>query len=151
MHTLNNSERAYRLIVIRKERLQDDLFYGPYTYQALITNMDLPLEEQIAWYRRRGQCENQIKELKWDFELRVLPTGDFFVNAVYLRIITLAYNLFIALKTLVLPQSYRALGLKTLLFRLLGLPALVVHHARRLWLKLPRGHPHRALLQAAIG
>jgi len=150
VHTLNNSQHAYRLIVIRKERRQDDLFEGPYTYHVLITNMDLPLEEQIAWYRKRGQCENQIKELKWDFELRVLPSGDFFVNAVYLRIITLAYNLFVALKKLVLPAPYRVLHLKTLLFRLLGVPALVAYHARRLWLKLPRGHPHAAAFQAAV-
>ena len=149
VHTLNHSEHAYRLIVIRKERRQGDLFEGPYTYHVLITNMDLALEDQIAWYRQRGQCENQIKELKWDFELRVLPSGDFFVNAVYLRIISLAYNLFIALKTLVLPPSFKALRLKTLLFRLLGVPALVVSHARRLWLKLPRGHPHLAAFQAA--
>lgn len=149
VHTLNQSAHPYRLIVIRKERLQDDLFYGPYLYTALITNMELPLEKQIAWYRHRGQCENQIKELKWDFELRVLPSGDFFVNAVYLRIITLAYNLFVALKTLMLPEPYKALRLKTLLFRLLGLPALVVHHAaRRLLLKLPRGRPHLAPFQA---
>lgn len=148
VHTLNHSAHPYRLIVIRKERLQDDLFYGPYLYTALITNMDLPLEHQIAWYRRRGQCENQIKELKWDFELRVLPSGDFFVNAVYLRIITLAYNLFIALKTLMLPAADQGFRLKTVRFRLLGLPALVVHHARRVLLKLPRGHPHLAQFQA---
>jgi len=142
VHTLNNSAHPYRLIVIRKERLQDDLFYGPYHYHVLITNMEMPLEEQIAWYRRRGQCENQIGELKWDFELRTLPSGDFFVNALYLRIMTLAYNLFIALKRMVLPADYRTCRLKTLRFRLLGIPALVVRHARRLILKLPRGHPH---------
>jgi hypothetical protein len=73
VHTLNDSKHTYRLIVLRKERMQDDLFYGPYSYHVLITNMDLPLEEQIAWYRRRGQCEQRIGELKWDFELRVLP------------------------------------------------------------------------------
>ena len=149
VHTLNDSKHAYRLIVLRKERLQDDLFYGPYAYHALITNMDLPLEEQIAWYRQRGQCENQIKELKWDFETRVLPSGDFFVNAIYLRIMTLAYNLFVALKTL-LPEPYRKCRLKTLLFRLLRVPALVTYHARRLYLKLPRGHPHLPAFRAAF-
>jgi len=86
--------------------------------------------------------------LEWDFELRVLPSGDFFVNAIYLRILTLAYNLFMALKTLLLPEADRVLRLKTVLFRLLGLPALVVRHARRLLLKLPRGHPHLAQFQA---
>jgi hypothetical protein len=150
VHTLGDSKHAYRLLVIRKERLQDDLFYGPYVYHALITNMDLSLEEQIAWYRKRGQCENRIKELKWDFELRVLPSGDFFVNAAYLRIVTLAYNLFVALKTLALPEPYRPLRLKTLLFRVLGIPALVVRHARTLYLKLPRGHPHAFALQAEL-
>jgi hypothetical protein len=150
VHALNQSKHAYRLIIIRKERMQDDLFYGPYTYHVLITNMDLPLEEQIAWYRRRGQCEQRIGELKWDFELRVLPSSDFFVNAVYLRIMVLAYNLFVALKTIALPASYKTLRLKTLLFRLLGVPALITRHARRLWLKLPRGHPHAATFAAAI-
>jgi hypothetical protein len=150
VHTLNDSAHTHRLIVIRKERMQDDLFYGPYAYHALITNMDLPLEEQIAWYRRRGQCEQRIGELKWDFELRVLPSGDFFVNAAYMRITTLAYNLFMALKTIVLPAEYKALRLKTLLFRVLGIPALITHHARRCWLKLPRGHPHAAVFAAAI-
>jgi hypothetical protein len=150
VHTLNTSKHSYRLIVIRKERMQDDLFYGPYVYHVLITNMDLPLEEQIAWYRRRGQGEQRIGELKWDFELRVLPSSDFFVNAVYLRIMILAYNLFVALKTIVLPASYKPLRLKTLLFRLLGVPALITRHARRLWLKLPRGHPHAATFAAAI-
>ena len=72
------------------------------------------------------------------------------VNAAYLRIITLAYNLFVALKILALPKAYKVLRLKTLLFRLLGVPALVTRHARRLWLQLPRGHPHAAAFQAAM-
>jgi hypothetical protein len=151
VHTLNKSGHAYRLIAIRKERMQDDLFYGPYAYHAVITNMDLPLEDQIAWYRQRGQCEQRIGELKWDFELRVLPSGDFFVNALYVRIMTLAYNLFMALKTVVLPGPYKPLRLKTLQFRLLSIPALIIRHARRLWLKLPRGHPHTAAFAAAMG
>lgn len=150
VHTLNESKHAYRFIIIRKERLQDDLFYGPYSYHVLITNMELPLEEQIAWYRQRGQCENQIKELKWDFETRVLPSGDFFVNAVYLRIMTLAYNLFIAMKTLFLPEPYRKLRLKAMRFRLLTIPAIVVRHARRIHLKIPRGHPHRNALRQLL-
>ncbi len=150
VHTLNKSARAYRIILIRKERLQGDLFDGPYRHSAIITNMELPLEEQIAWYRRRGQCENYIKELKWDFETRVLPSGDFFVNAVYLRIMTLAYNLFLAMK-MELPPAYRPCRLKNLLFRFLAIPALVVRHARRLHLKLPRGHPHINALRTAAG
>ena len=151
VHTLNQSGHSYRLVVIRKERWQDDLFEGPYVYHALITNMDLPLQDQIAWYRRRGECERRIGELKWDFDLRVLPSSDFFVNAAYMRLMTLAYNLFIALKTLALPDDYKPLRLKKLLFKLLAIPAVVTYHARRVWLKLPRGHPDTKIFATAIG
>jgi hypothetical protein len=148
VHTLNDSGRAYRIILLRKERLQGDLFEGDYIYGAIITNMDLPLEEQIAWHRGRCNCENQIKELKWDFELRTLPSGDFFHNAVYLRILTLSFNLFAALKRLKLPEHCKSLRLKALRFRLLALPALITRHARRICLRLPRGHPNNGLFAA---
>ena len=148
VHTLNASDRAYRMIIIRKERLQDDLEYGPYRYHVLITNMELPLEEQIAWYRMRGRCEQQIGELKWDFELRVLPSGDYFVNAIYLRIMTLAYNLFVALKQIALPGEYKKCRLKKIMFHLLRIPAIIICHARRLVMKLPRGHPGAKLFAA---
>ena len=150
VHSLNESDRAYRTILLRKERLQGDLFEGDYIYGAIITNMDLPLEEQVAWHRGRCNCENHIKELKWDFELRVLPSGDFFVNANYLRIITLAFNLFVALKLLKLPERCKGIRLKALRFRLLGLPALITRHARRLCLRLPRGHPNKSLFAAIM-
>ena len=55
-----------------------------------------------------------------------MTSSDFFVNANYVRLMTLAHNLSIALKTL--------------LFRLLAIPAVVTRHVRRLRLKLPRGH-----------
>lgn len=152
VHTLNDSRHAYRLIIIRKKtRGQLELHDGPYTYHAIITNMDLPAGEHAAWHRQRGQAENQIGELKWDFATRVLPSGDFFVNALFLKIMILAFNLFAAFKRLVLPKPWRPLRLKSVLHRLLGLPALVVRHARRRWLKLPRDHPNLALFRQALG
>lgn len=137
------------MLVTRRECLQDDLLYSPYRYTAIITNMDLPLEEQTGWYRQRGQWESRTQELKWEFELRVLPSGGLSVNVTCLRIIALAYNLFIARKTLTLSEPDKALRLKIVLFCLPALPALVVHHARQLLCKLTRGHPHRAEFQAS--
>ena len=48
VHTLNNSNLPYRIIFLRKERRQGDLFEGAYRYGALITKRDLPLEKLIA-------------------------------------------------------------------------------------------------------
>ncbi|GMU93295.1 MAG: hypothetical protein AMXMBFR4_23530 [Candidatus Hydrogenedentota bacterium] len=65
-------------------------------------------------------------------------------------VVPLANNLFVALKSLVPPASCKPFRLKSLLFRLLGVPALLTRHARRLWLKLPRGHPHALAFAAAM-
>jgi hypothetical protein len=150
VHTMNESNYSYRIIFLRKERRQGDLFEGAYTYGAIITNRDLPLQELITWHRQRCNCENHIKELKYGFSLNSLPSSDFFVNALYLRIQTLGYNLISALKLIKLPQAWRSFTLKTLRFRLFAVPALVVKHARGLWLKINSTHPHLAVLQPLL-
>jgi len=150
LHTLNKSRYPYRVILLRRERRQPDLFEGAYTYGAIITNMDMGLAAQLRWHRERCNCENHIKELKNGLSMRVLPSGDFSVNAAYFRIGTLAYNLLSALKHLRLAESWRYLTVKSIRFRLLAIPALVVRHARELWLRAPRGHPHLPVLRAAL-
>ena len=150
VHTLNDSQYAYRIILLRRERRQPDLLEGAYTYGAIITNMQMPLAAQIRWHRERCNSENHHKELKHGLSLRVLPSGEFAVNAVWFRIGTLAYNLIAALKHLKLDESWRYLTIKTIRFRLLRIPALVVRHARTLWLRAPRGHPYLATLRASL-
>lgn len=150
VHTFNESKHAYRIIFLRKERRQGDLFEGEYTYGAILTNRDLPLEELITWHRRRCNCENHIKELKYGFSLNSLPSADFFVNALYFRIQTLGYNLISALKRIKLPETWHPFTLKTLRFRLIAIPALVVRHARRLWLKINRTHPYLPVLKPLL-
>jgi hypothetical protein len=146
-HTLNGSSQAYRMVLLRRERHQGDLFEGMYSYGAIITNRsDLNTQELVRWHRQRCNCENHIKELKNGFGLASLPSGDFFVNAVYLRIMTLAFNLIASIKQMVLPESWATCTLKTLRYRLLGVPALVVRHARRLILRLARSWPWRDIL-----
>jgi hypothetical protein len=151
VHTLNESKYAYRIIFLRKERRQGDLFDGVYIYGAIITNRnDLPLEPLIAWHRQRCNSENHIKELKYGFSLQSLPSCDFFVNALYFRIQTLGYNLVSALKHIKLPQTWRPFTLKTLRFRLFAIPALVIKHARGLWLKIHRQHPWLPVLKPLL-
>jgi len=150
VHTLNDSKHAFRLILLRRERAQADLFAGKYIYGAIITNKEKPLKAQLIWHRERCNCENHIKELKHGLGLKVLPSGSFAVNAAYFRIATLAYNLIALLKHLSLPQSWRYCTLKTLRFRLLALPAVIVRHARQLIMRVARGHPQLAVLRSLL-
>jgi hypothetical protein len=147
VHTLNGSKHPYRMLYVRKERRQGDLFEGMHSYSAIITNRnDLPMVELLRWHRERCNCENHIKELKHGFGLASLPSGDFFVNAVYLRIMTLAFNLIASFKRYVLPASWSHHTLKTLRFRLLSVPAVVVRHARQLCVRISRHRPWRDTL-----
>jgi hypothetical protein len=142
VHTLNHSDRAYRLIVVREPREQLDLFEEPYIYRAIISNIpDHSGRAIFRWHRKKGDGENVIKEGKGGFAMEKLPSGSLLANAAYFQIALLAYNLVQAWKLLPLPPNWHHYTIKTLRFRLLNVAGLVVHHARQLVLKLPRGQP----------
>lgn len=72
------------------------------------------------------------------------------MNALHFRIQTLGYNLVSALKLIKRPEAWRRFTLKTLRFRLFAIPALVVNHARGLWLKINREHPYLLVLKPLL-
>lgn len=115
---------------------------GPYKLFGLVTNRDLPGEEVIWWYRQRcGKGEEVHKLLKEDLAGGKLPSGLFGVNAAWWAITVLAHTLHVAMQRLVLGAGWIGKRLKAMRFALIGLPGRVVGHARRLWVRLPRGHP----------
>ena len=44
-----------------------DPVIGKFRFSALVSDMDLPAEALWRTYRGRADCENRIKELKYDF------------------------------------------------------------------------------------
>lgn len=149
VHALEGSSYAYRLIVLRRERKQMDMFEGRYRYHAIITNMEGAPGELVHFHRKRAQSENRIKELKWGLGLRKLPCGRLRANAAWARIGALAYNLVEAMRRFALPEGWRRFTLKTLRFRLLRVAGIVVKHARQFILKLPLGYPHFEVFENA--
>ncbi|MCG2702884.1 MAG: IS1380 family transposase [Candidatus Omnitrophica bacterium] len=142
VHTLNTNKFAYRLVVARFKANQPDLFDGDYSYFPIITNIsDMSKENLFQFYRNRANCENIIKELQYGFALDKFPCGQFLANAAFFHIALLAYNLVQLLKIFTLPQNFLSLSIKTLRFKLLCLAAVVVAHAKMLFLKLPLKYP----------
>ena len=45
----------------------DDEAIGQWRYSALVTDLNLPALQIWRLYRGRADCENRIKELKYDF------------------------------------------------------------------------------------
>jgi len=133
--------KAYRFIVVRKLKGQDML--GPvWSYRALVTNLERSNPEVILKrHRRHANVENGIKELKSGFSLSVMPCLAYRANRAWFHLGLIANNLFSVLKILFLPAKWAAHRIKTVRWRLLHIGGMLVHHARRRVLKVPRDHP----------
>ena len=164
-HSKNSPE--YRFIATR-ERLNEQPLPGMETQLELpfpamrlgdggwhkvfgvVTNRTLAGDELIWWSRQRcGKGEEVHGVVKNDLAGGRLPSGLFGANAAWWAISVLAFNLSSAMKQLVLGQEWVSRRLKAVRFVLIALPGRVVRHARRLIIRLARGHPSYELLLRA--
>lgn len=89
-------------------------------------------EDILLWYNQRGEAsENRIKELKNDFGMERMPSGEFGANAMFFSIGALAYNLYVLFKMLVLGENHRRERVLTTRWRLFNTAGHVVYHARQ--------------------
>jgi Transposase DDE domain group 1 len=96
----------------------------------LVTNMTRPAENVIAFYNKRGTCEQWIKEGKGAIKWTRLSCRSFAANAVRLQLHALAYNLGNFLRTLATPEPIKDWSLTTLKEKLIKIGAKVVSHGR---------------------
>jgi len=141
VHCMNETKKAFRLVVKREVRRQGELFEkgGQYFYHAVATNW---LEEEkdtgevLKWHNQRGQAENFNKELKIGFGMERMPCGQTHANAVFFRIGVLAYNLFIGFKRLSCPESWVKQTIATFRWKMVQVAGRIVRHAGETVLKL---------------
>ena len=164
-HSKNSPE--YRFIAIR-ERLTEQPLPGmegqmelPFAAMELsgrgwhkvfgvVTNRSIAGDELIWWSRQRcGKGEEVHGVVKNDLAGGRLPSGLFGSNAAWWAMAVLAFNLNSTMKRLVLGQEWASRRLKAVRFALIALPGRVVRHARRLIIRLARGHPSYELLLRA--
>jgi len=107
-----------------------------YLYRAWITNLLLTPAGVWNFYDGRAGMEPRIRELRDDFALRNIPTGDFAANALYLEVIRLAYNLVTAFQRTCLPQEWQNLTLSKLRYKLFWLPGELTRPQNRPTLRL---------------
>lgn len=137
VHTMNETKKAFRLIVQRWPKRQGDLFDPePYNYRVIATNREEFPKDIIEMHNRRGQAENYIKELVNGFGMEWMPCRETYANAVFFRIGVLAYNLFLLMKNLIMSPWYRTSTIATVRWKLYQTAGMIVSHARRTVLKL---------------
>ena len=70
----------------------DMLDYNGYRYTCYITSLTLGAAEVWRLYRGRANCENKIKELKYDYGLDKINQASFEGTEASLVVMTIAYN-----------------------------------------------------------
>jgi hypothetical protein len=141
VHCMNETERAFRLVVKRGIRRQGELFEkeGQYFYHAVASNWpeeEKNTEEVLRWHNQRGQAENFNKELKIGLGMERMPCGQTYANAVFFRIGVIAYNLFIGFKRLSCPESWAKHTIATFRWKMVQVAGRIVKHAGETVLKL---------------
>ena len=117
-HAFSAKGKERRLILMRKDigtlprctgrQLQiweDESLDSRYRYSAYYTNLELPASAVWCLYRNRGDAENRIKELKYDFGIEGFHLKNFWGSGAAFRFAILAYNLMSLFRQLVLQAS----------------------------------------------
>lgn len=123
---------------------KDEEYYRQYRYSAYVTNLTLPAIEVWRLYRGRGDAENRIKELKYDFGFDSFNLKDFFGTEAALTMAMVAYNLMALFRQFIL-NSKTQQTLSTLRYKTFAIGAyfekindkyilkLALHQKRREW------------------
>jgi len=121
-----------------------------YKLFGLVTNMDWDGERLIHWHRERcGKSEEAHSVMKEDHAGGKLPSSDFGENAAWWVIMILSMNLTTIVKRLALGGDWVRRRMKALRFHVINVPGRVLEHARRLVIRVTRGHPALELLLRA--
>jgi len=150
-------EKPRRIVFVRqriKERpkaagktlklFKDEDFYRQYRYSAYVTNMTLPAVEIWRLYRGRGDAENRIKELKYDFGFDSFNLKDFYGTEAALTMAMLAYNIMALFRQFILNSKtqhtlstlrYKAFAIGAYFEKIKGKYVLkmALHQKRREW------------------
>jgi hypothetical protein len=149
-------EKPRRIVIVRqkiKDRPQatgkqlslfsEEEIYRNYRYSAYVTNMKLPAPEVWRLYRGRGDAENRIKELKYDFGFDSFNLNDFYATEAALTFAMIAYNLMSLFRMFVLQEKTQK-TLSTLRYRTFAIGAYFEKANGNLVLKIALNKKRRA-------
>jgi hypothetical protein len=114
---------------------EDNIEINGYRYSCYITSLKLSPADVWRLYRQRANCENRIKELKYDYSLDKMNQASFDGTEATLMLMTVAYNFLSLFKQLIIGTNVRN-RLKTLRYKILAIPAIVEHSNDKIIVKM---------------
>jgi hypothetical protein len=106
-----------------------------YRYSVFVTNLDLSAEQIWNIYKDRGDAENRIKELKYDFAIDSFCMKNFWATEAAFRMIMVAYNLMSLFRQVILRDKAQA-TLNTLKYKCFALGCWITKDSRKKVLKI---------------
>jgi Transposase DDE domain. len=152
MYQSESWEKPRRIVIVRqkiKDRpkqlrlFEEEEICRNYRYSAYVTNMKLPVAEIWRLYRGRGDAENRIKELKYNFGFDSFNLKDFFATEAALTFAMIAYNLMSLFRMFVLQEKIQK-TLSTLRYRTFAIGAYFEKVNGKLVLKIALNKKRRA-------
>lgn len=129
-----------RYVAVRIRQRQGEFFAdgSAVKHFAVLSNIgEWNAAKLLQWHREKaGTIEAVHDILKNELAAGVLPCGRFGANAAWLRLAVLTHNVLVALKRLALPAELLAARPKRLRFLIFQTAGRMVHHARRVLLRL---------------
>ncbi|NJM43100.1 MAG: IS1380 family transposase [Brachymonas sp.] len=127
----------------------DDEAISGWRYAAIVTDLQLPEVQVWRLYRGRADCENRIKELKYDFALGTLVRRNFWATEAALHFVMLSFNLMSLFRAAMQHQinktgtTHTLASLRQQLFAQAG---FITHEGRKTILKLATAMQRRQWL-----
>lgn len=136
----HKDRQPLRYVAIRVRKKQRALFADGNSVRhfAVVSNLwKWEAARLLEWHReKQGTVEAVHNVVKNELGGGVLPSKYFGANAAWLRLAVIAHNVLTALKRLGLPPEVLTARPKRLRFLYLNIPGRLVHHARKLVLRL---------------
>jgi hypothetical protein len=153
---LNTWEKDRRFVVFRvlkdeKDRAQLSFLEGEdYDFFFFVTNTEQSSEEVVEFYEKRGNCENYIKEAKYDMAVGHLLLQSFWANEAIFQLMMLAYNLFLLFKMDFAGEAEYRQQIKTFRLKYIFLAGKIIRTARSVVMKLSEKYPYQEMYEKSL-
>jgi len=138
-HKAQDWDKPRRYFAVRRRRSEDkpepvgkQLTLFPeleevknYRYSAYITSFTGEVVDLWRIYRRRGDDENRIKEIKYDFGIDSYNVNNFYATEAAMLMLTFLYNLFNLFRSEILPKKESRKRASTIRFKYFATPAIL--------------------------
>lgn len=149
-------KKARRVIVVRTVKSEqedaqgylydEDANLAKYEYKAFATNTASSSVQIHSLYNRRADCENRIKELKYDYSIDGFSLQKFGAMEAAFRIIMMAYNIMALFRQKVM-TSRKSKRLQTIKFQCIAIGSYLVKSGRKKKMKLSAEGKRRHFLE----